>query len=420
MKRIVCICLLILLLGIPCLNSSLHAEETSGIQATAPDMPLLKSWLAALERGEVPRATGDRSALVTLPFAEINRGPIEVQFLTAKLYNGKADLVAMISYNPEFKTKTQYTKLLYRDKQGLHIREWAQQDGWLWLVENKGPAMAMKGDFAHVEGTALPPGNPVLIHVQDKRITTGPLSPSDTISKFQQQYFWDYDDKRKIPIIRDGLTAKPIVDVPKREEATGRGQLRPRQVGDKLVLAGLKEARKGGEDLIWLVQPKGTTMWQAYRKPIDQSYLQSFLPPSLQGMQVVREQEERVEVWKDGSIVFRLQCQQKQNGDRLSGLFLIMQPLQGKPRLLSWEVIHSYEPSGSHNDDSYIARNKRAASNTFRHSWFPAEGGQIAKRFIRTTRVLRNDFFFDVDVANDVVIYLLGGQLWAVDLSDQK
>lgn len=399
---------------------------STSIQASPPEMPLLKSWITILEHREVPVIGGRVQAITPQIINGFDWKQASINLLEAKLYNNRSDAVAMISSSVEGTSTQSIVQLLYWDKQGLHRRKLnSERDGWIYLMENRTLAIAVSRQSpktASYEEDMQLVGKVVVLSPQADNIDITTQLATGTNMSSQQRYLQLYHERDKKLLLHDLLSGQPIAEIPKPPpdwSDTSSRELEQRQVGDKLVVGGMEYIPKMGNSFIWSLLPKGSQTWETTHQHINSAYPKAFLPKPLHAMSLrLEDLPVRPKIWKDGSIIFRLVCEQHQAGDFLRFVGLVRQPRQGTPQLLTWAMYHSFEPNVNSSDDSYAEQNKKASSRTFQQVWFPAEGGQIKSEFQRTEWT--NDFFFDVDAANDSIIYLLGGQLWAVDIAANK
>jgi hypothetical protein len=388
------------------------------IQAAVPDMPLLKLWLDTVDRQKEPSILGrlhslDAQQLPGIDWRETSKD--NIVDLHAKFYNDKAEAFVAIEL---FKNRADAitSQYYYWDGMSLHPRTWSNnENGWLNLLENKGPALVLWEPAGQPDTPNQPSTIRRLSTIQiDKRMDMSfnlhAVRPDIVV---KPQFFELPNLKKNVVAVYDQVSGKLVAEAPPPID-----WLKARQVNNDLIVAGRKALRVGetaGQELVWHILHIGATAWETTHRRIDKEYLRSVLPDSLRDMNITAEQDNsKVRVWKDGSIIFALECGIRQKGDRLSATLLLMQPLEGDPHLLSWAVSHTYNPILS-DQTTAENRDKRDASSTFRHVWFPRDEGRIGSRYLLTDR--QNDFFFDIDTANDAVIYMLGGQLWAVDMA---
>ena len=170
------------------------------------------------------------------------------------------------------------------------------------------------------------------------------------------------------------------------------------------------ESTNSATDVVWYRKVLGSNDWKTTRKSVSDGYLQKVLPKSLNGFVVEGERVHPAKLWKDGSVLFRLQCRLRQAGDELIGRFLIMQPVSGEPRLLTWAVYHIYDPLPSEVDVEN--RSVGDASAAFRHVWYPQAKGKIVSEYLKND--WQSDLTFDVDAENDSLFYLQSGRVFTM------
>lgn len=421
MKARVRASLLVITAGVSYVLATRGVPESSDIQARSPEMPLLKSWLSAIDRNEVPQVNGQLHALTAQPITGIDWRRASVSLSEAKLYNAGADVAAQIEYSPHPTSDDLIMELLYMDKEGLHR---SNVNTLFWLAESKGVAVAIgrPSMWGTTDRRVQPSGKPLLIRTRGKAVEMVDLPSAQVRPSFQQQYYQLYNPAKKVLMIYNQLSGKatPIIPEFADNKLPATADWDQRQVGDELVVGGAQGFMQTGKELVWHVLPKGSTTWKTLQRKLNPSYFKSLLPKPLQGMEMgAPDTPIQVRVWKDGSLILRIYGSQQQGDESLRCVALVLQPRQGSPRLLTWTVYHFFDFDLRGDEPrSLAAQSRSSAYKTFNHMWYPGENGQVASHFIQADWT--NDLIFDVDGANDAVIYLLGGQLWAVDLSKAK
>lgn len=420
---------IVVVCGILCdQTGQLKADEKADLgarmQTDTPAMPLLAKWRTVLHEGKAPIPAGKLSLLSPKPLPLVNWDFLfndDVTRLEVKFYNSKRAALINLEYVPNARDKVT-CQFFHWDGHTVQPKQWdLVKMGWLQLLDNPDFPLAM-GTPNVKDSEWLKPKRPsralYRIEAKDNQILRHPLSGPEQQRADKSVYELVDDPKTEARVIYNARTGERVARTPPSNASFAR---RVSVVGRKIILAGrtiYAEFERFRPELIWYISSDMGKTWHTTKLHLGRDYLGALLPRGLEGMRIDPEQRSDFTVLEDGSIIFRLETFLRQDKDRLRGIFLIRQPLRGKGKILSWEMHHVFEPSVSYEDNSWQARQERAAARTFDHVWYPGENGTIESRYLKTD--MGKDFFFDVDTANNIVTYLLGGQLWALDLSESQ
>ncbi len=394
----------------------------STIESDIPAMPLLATWIDVVNTNQMRLAGNSPQAFTSQPMIDTRHKYASITRFDAKLYNDESALVVS-SDDREMDASARVATgdLYYVAHNHVWHSEWNPlRDGGLRLEENKGDPLAISVlplTDSPSENLRFAPGRPVTLRPAGTGIQLGDWMGSSVPAALHNRYYEAINPHDgDTTLICDELSGQTIAVTPKIEEFDHSRTLAARRVGSRLVLGGMEGTRSGGQELLWCIRENNTNKWITKRTPLNAAYLQSVLPKPLWVMSV-DDQEQRVKVWKDGSIIFRLECSAIKENDELQVSLLVRQRFNGTPDLLSWEVHHDRLPDAS--SFQGVSRvNAEAAEGVFNHVWYPGEGGRILSNYTKT--MWRNDMCFDTDIANECVIYLIGGRVWVVHVSDHR
>ena len=393
---------------------------SSEIAAKPPRIKMRQDWTTQVESKQTPTRLACNKLTNILP--SVNWSRISVNLFEATLSNQKTDVFSQIVYSPsttseEFKTQVFYSQ--NRKTLGKEIDQ--DKEGWVYLLENKNvPVAILKSrpairDYESQMQKAgliltpkVEPQNSLLSYAISQTL------PKDTLLR----YFGLEHDADHVMFLHDVVTGKEIVRYPPTprdwDELAGR-ELDQVDTGSEIIFAGTEYTPQNGSSFVWFETGKSQdSAWKKFQAKYDEKYLNALLPKFFQPFKMrVSDFSLRPQVDKNSNIVFRFVSELETQSETMVLQGLVLQPRQGKPKLLTWAAYHSL-PDGQ--AATINSKNLRDASRAFDHVWFPNEKGEVVSEFRKTDS--NNDFFFDIDNANNAVIYLLGGRLWSIDLPD--
>lgn len=409
------------------ISSMVCVVSAQAIEADSLPMPLLTKWQRVLEKNTMPKSKAPLRPLSPQITPLINwkfLSPHLVNNLSAQFYDDKKAAFIEIDYFRNSRDDGE-AQLYHWRKDALEPKKWNYaKDGWLTFIGSLSLPLAVGGRATSPDAWLMnrhPKGTLYRLDAKSERIARFPLTDAEQqlLKPFQPTVMLNvvFNEKTKSNVVYNLFSGQPLATIHRPF-----GWFHARLFNGNLIVAGRNALREGEpflQELLWHKSFDNGNSWQTTKLRVDDKYLRALLPNELSGLHVEEDQDNsRVNVLNNGDIIFTLSATQRQAHENLSCVFLIRQPLKGTPQILTWKVHHSLEANASITDDSWKARSNHASVRTFDHAWFVGQDGQILSGYVWWNE--HNDFFFDVDTQNQMVTYILGGQLWALDLSKEN
>ena len=393
------------------------AGAGKSILALPPDTPLLAQWVKMLGQGKAPDTAGPVRLLTPQPLPGVVWSKVSVAIggVNARLCEHGREVLATIDYSPGATDSAGHQA---GDGEQTYLcsaartlaRTETEAAPPIRLLDSPGAPRAVllvKGFHA--------PGRAFVVRAKGGAVEFGPadLKPRPGLDPL-----WICSNQRTGgDDVGDLWTAATVASLPP-DSWYQEGTRGVRIVGPGLVVAGLSIPAGPGASpgFGWLRRPLAGGRWTRRWLRTPSTYLSDILPGFLGKASPPGDPPEPdYELWKDGSIIWQFTCEERQGLDEIHCVGLAMQPPNGSPRLLAWavyddivgEAIHAGEPGSVEEEQA-----GRALSRV----WFPTgEGIDSVPSY--SQEWVAGDFRFDVDWTNNAVIYMLGGRLWAVDMS---
>ena len=380
-------------------------EGAPGLQAAAPTMPLLSSWVRALHEGGAPAAYGSRQRLVKGGICDFDSDQVAIMGFQARRYQHGQDTACTLLYD-DWRLDKKYPGgrpvFLYWRFGKPVPPSWDPTQREVDLVGSKGAALGISATSpAAIEAVRIVPGQAAL--------TLSPVHDEGSLREIRSILLVTTPMKEDQVIVERLLSGQRVAYLPDElTSADAKSRPAARQTASGLLLAGIEWGKGNSEHLVWCSRGRRDARWNVQRLLVDRSYLSSIMPRALPGARLDYEIDQQVHLWKDGSIIFLLGCSYGESGDQMRARFIIRQPRKGRGQVLAWEVLYNftYMPG----EDSPGQDNSKDLA-TLSTAWWCAEGGAIASAYFDTSWT--NELWFDVDPVNDCVLYLRGGELWS-------
>lgn len=390
-------------------------------KATPLTLKLRQAWMTEVEAQRIPNRIPCKKITDLLP--DLKWSQISISLFEATVSNQKKNALLQVVYAQNAASEQYHTHVFYSQAGKLSVKEFNQdEEGWLYLLENREVSVAVlkpRPAANDYESMMQKAGRVVIPKTEPQsallNLVVKETLPENTLPR----YFGLEHSAERAMVLHNVATGDKVTDFPATpsdwDEMAGR-ELDQVSIGNDFIFAGTEYKPKTGNNFVWLDRRENRNLsWQESRVRYDSSYLKGLLPKFLQSFKMrTNDFSLRPQVDKNANIIFRFVGELANNEEKMVCQGLILQPRQGSPKLLTWAVYHS-----SLLDARASAANEkkqRDAARTFNHVWYPNENGKVISEYQKTNP--DNDFFFDVDTANNAVIYLLGGRLWAIDLPD--
>ena len=387
--------------GIGCV---LLAALAGGATAAPPDMPLLAQWVKMLAEGKAPNAAAPLRLLTPKPLPGVDWDDVSPADVQARMWDRGRAFIASVGYSGSRSTGLD-GQLYLSSAKGVVREEYGDTHPNLILLDSPQQPRAVL-DTGHNRG------EPVTIQARGDALQISPiqLKPRPELDPLGPRY----DIDTYAGSILDCWTGTSV-RLPKN--VSGQDV---RVLGGNFVLIDVdttpSETTGAPAEFAWHSRPLLGGRWTQHDVPLPATYCRQTLPGVLGQARLLGDEEDEAKyaLWKDGSIIWRFSGEEREGLDELDCEGLVLQPPSGKPRLLAWAVYDALVPYGIDSTAPGSVEDEQAA-RVLSRVWFPAVGGveSVPCGYHQRAR----DLYFDVDWTNNAVIYLLGGRLWAIDMS---
>ena len=386
----------------------------SSVSAIPPYMPLLAKWVKMLKEGKAPKTVAPLRLLTPEPLPGVDWSAVAPCEMGAQLFERGREFWLNVDYGPTANTSGAdsdgFGSQCYLCTGGRVRRlSKAQSDKIGFFLDSTDEPRVVLSKRAGRHG----PARAAVLRVHGDTLQISPIRLEPRLS--QDPLYLHDNEKTGAQTVVDDWTGATVSRLP-----AGEGAQAVAVVGDHPVLADVDMASSENcltpSDFVWLRRPLAGGRWTRHHLPIVGNYCRKILPGFLGQGHFLNYQDFQLDtaLWKDGSIIWRFACEEREGLDEIHCVGLAMQPPRGRSRLLACAVYDRIVGEAIQTTDLSPVEAAQAAAVPDR-VWLPTRKGfEWAPAY---EEQWCGDFWFDVDWANNAVIYLLGGRLWAIDMS---